>query len=165
MNSPNIETHVAVLADGLDLKQLEREDAGLVGREDIEAPSLWQKGVKVTNNITGKRAVVFRLDRHCNQFRAYYPDEERIAPRTEWESMAFWTPETTVSPIELARREKQAEWDATVAGLSEDDQQFARSMADDPDPEKAIKKLHALATKGFISLTAAKVVSSEKAKK
>lgn len=164
MNAPTIATHVPVLADGLDLEALARDDEGLVGREDIEPPSLWQKGVRVTHNITGKRAVVFRIDRHCNQFRAYYPDEERIAPRTEWESMAFWTPETTVSPVELARREKQAEWDAAVAALSPDDQEFAHSMAEDVDPEKAIKKLNALAAKGFISMTAAKV-AAEKAKK
>jgi hypothetical protein len=152
--APTIETHVPVTApmpeEGTELA---------VGRADIPPPSLWQHSVKVTHKVTGRQAIVARVDWGTNMFRAFFPNEGpmvdgkptgRFAERTEWEHCRDWVVDVTFSPKEMARqaaREKLAE---EIGKLDADSLANVTVLCDDPDPAKALAKLEAMRRMGII---------------
>lgn len=144
--NPNLDTHVA------ELGVLPPEDHGqLVGRADLPTPSLWQDRVKVKHKQTGREALIFRVDHSTCMFRAFYPDENRLSNRTEWEHFHNWELQLTFSPAELARQaaavlleEEIAKMDARSIGL-------ARVLCDDEDPNKALAKFQLLVQSGMLT--------------
>lgn len=144
--NPNIETHVAETAD------LPGEDYGnLVGREDLPVPSLWQPKVKVTHKRTGRKAVIFRIDHGMQMFRAFYPDEDRLATRTEWEQCKDWDVDVTFSPAELERQAAMAKLEEEINKLDARSIGLARVLCDDADPNKALAKMNLLVQSGMLT--------------
>lgn len=144
--NPSLETHVAETAE------LPGEDHGqLVGRADLPTPSLLQARVKVKHRVTKQEAVIFRVDHGMNMLRLYYPAEDRLANRTEWEQARNWEPELTFSPAELERQAAAAKLEAEIASLDARSIGLARVLCDDPDPNKALAKLGLLVQSGMLT--------------
>lgn len=155
-STPTIATHVPMTAD------IPKEDVGLmVGRPDAYTPSLWQHSVKVKHKVTGKPAVVVRVDWGTNMFRAFYPHEPnnagdlgRFAERTEWEHCRDWDVETTYSPAELERQAARVALEAKIGLLDAKQIALAKVLCDDEDANKALSKLEMLIQSGLIQMPA-----------
>lgn len=168
-HQPTIETHVPITT------QLPTEGTDLaVGRPDIPPPSLWQQSVKVVHKLTGRSAVVARVDWSMNMFRAYYPDQGdldpitkmpkgRFAERTEWEHCRDWDVAVTFSPKELERQAARQRLDEEISQLDATSMAAVMVLCDDPDPAKALGKLEALRRLGVVKASpeAAKTVMTE----
>lgn len=152
--APTVETHVPITAEMPD------ESTELaVGRPDLRTPSLWQHSVKVTHKVTGREAVVARVDYGTNMFRAFYPNEGpvidgkpsgRFAERTEWENCRDWRVDVTFSPRELERQQARVQLEQEIAKLDANSLAAVTVLCDDPDPAKALAKLEALRRMGII---------------
>lgn len=143
--TPSLATHVA------EVGEIPGDDHGnLVGRADLPVPSLWQARVKVRHRSTKRQAVIFRINHDMNQMRLFYPDEDRLSTRTEWENCKDWEPELTFSPAELERQAAQAKLEADIAKLDASSIGLARVLCDDPDPNKALAKLGLLVQSGLL---------------
>lgn len=161
---PSIDTHIPKTAS------LPAEPAHLSdGRPDLPTPSLWQNSVRCTHKVTGKPAIVVRVDYGTNMFRAFFPEEGdidpdtqerkgRFAERTEWEHCANWDVEVTYSPKELERQAARAQLEMEISKLDATGLAAVTVLCDDPDPTKALAKLEALRALGVVK------VSSEAAK-
>jgi len=158
--TPTIETHIPLT------EEIPPEPTELaVGRPDIPPPSLWQHSVKVVHKVTGKTAIVQRVDWAMNMFRAYYPDEGRFAERTEWEHCRNWDVAVTFSPKELERQRARAQLDEEIAKLDPKGFAAVTVLCDDPDPARALAKLEALRQLGVVKASpeaAAHVVAEVK---
>lgn len=154
--APNIDTHVPLK---IELPQ-ETNDL-LVGRPDLPTPSLWQQSVVCKHKVTGRVAIVARVDWGTNMFRAYYPDEGEIDPdtgkpagryseRTDWQQCAEWQVEVTFSPRELERQQAREMWQLEIATLDPKSLAAVSVLCDDTDPMKALAKLEALRAMGVI---------------
>ncbi len=168
---PNIETHIARTFD-----EMPKEDVEIVERPDLPVPSLWQKAVSVKRKADGKLAVVAKIDHAMMMFRAFFPNEGDVDPdtgkpkgkfssRTEWEQCAQWDVEVTYSPKELARQAAQAQLDVEIAKLDKTSMGRVMVLCDDPDPAKALAKLHVLLEMGALKVSpeaAQAVVESRK---
>jgi len=153
--APHVSTHIAEVAE---LPQ-EPEDH-VEDRPDEPTPSLWQKSVKVTHKVSGRDAIVVRVDWYTNMFRAFYPDERndkgelgRFATRREWEHCHDWHVKTTYSPSELARQAAVALLEQELAKLDAKDLALVQVLCDDPDPNKNYAKMMALRAAGLIKAT------------
>lgn len=157
--APSLATHVPVKVD------LPDEDTELsVGRDDLPTPSLWQRSVEAKHKITGRRAVVARVDWATNMFRAFYPDEGdpgpdgkptgRFAERTEWEHCRDWDVAVTWSPQELERQAAQRKLQGEIATLDPKSLAAVSVLCDDTDPVKALAKLEALRQLGVVKTSA-----------
>lgn len=163
--APSISTHVPLT------HELPQEDLGaLVGRKDIPPPSLWQNSVKIRHKVTGKSAVVVRVDWGMNMFRAFYPDEAnaeggmgRFSERTEWEHCRDWDVEVTFSPAEIERQAARKLLEDKIASLDAKQLAMARVLCDDEDPAKGLGKLELLIQSGLIKLPAGDQEVSEAA--
>lgn len=157
--NPSLDTHVA------ELGELPGEDHGqLVGRADLPVPSLWQERVKLRHKRDGRTATVFRVDHATCMFRAYYPDEDRLSHRTEWEHFKDWDVLVTFSKAELERQAAQRLLEEEIAKMDGRSIGLARVLCDDPDPNKALAKLHLLVQSGMLtpmSVEAADAIVSE----
>ena len=147
--NPTIATHIPVT------EEIPEEAAELaVGRPDAPTPSLWQRAVRVKRKVDGKTAVVQRVDWYTNMFRAFYPDEGeigengkpagRFSERTEWEHCANWDVEVTFSPSELERQAAARALQDEMSKLNAAEIGLVSVLCDDPDPAKALAKLHAM---------------------
>ncbi len=166
---PTIDTHVPQKAE------LPKESADLaVGRPDAPTPSLWQEAVQVTHKITKKVAVVARVDRPCNIFRAFYPNEGELDPntgnpvgrfseRTEWEACKDWDVSVTFSPRELERQKARTMLEDEMAKLDPSESAAVMVLVDGDDPVKGLAKLEALRRLGVVkgSTEAVKAVMAE----
>lgn len=150
---PSIETHIP-----LTVAELPNEPAELAAdRPDAPTPSLWQRSVKVKHKVTGKPAIVHKVDHGTMMFRAYYPDElnkdggiGRFAERTEWEHCRDWDVEVTFSPRELERQAARAQLEAEISRLDAKELALVSVLCDDPDATKALAKLEAMRSAGLI---------------
>lgn len=149
-HAPTIETHVPVVAELPD----ETNDLMMDMRQDIPPPNLWQKSVKAKHKLSGRSVVVARVDWATMMFRAYYPDEDRFATRTEWEHCRDWDVEVTFSPKELERQAAKVKLDAEIAQLDAKSLAHVMILCEDPDPAKALAKLEALRAMGVIKASA-----------
>lgn len=153
---PSIETHIPKT------EAVPDEPAELaVGRPDAPTPSLWQRSVKVRHKVTGRPALVHKVDWAMNMFRAFFPEEGdvdpetgkplgRFAERTEWEHCANWDVEVTFSPAEIERQAARARLSEAIAKLEGKSLALATVLCDDPDPAKALGKLELLISTGVI---------------
>lgn len=157
--APTIETHVPVKVGADEIPEEGNELA--VGRPDLPTPSLWQRAVRATHKVTGRRAIVHRVDWATNMFRAFYPDEGdpdpatgrpkgRYSERTEWEHCRDWQVEVTFSPRELERQKARAQLEVELSTLDAADLAAVSVLCDDADPAKALAKLEALRRLGVI---------------
>ncbi len=149
---PNIQTHIPVVSE------LPEEEAELaVGRPDLPVPSLWQQAVKVKHKVTGQEAVVARMDHNMNMFRAFYPAENRFAPRTEWQHCRDWQVDVTFSPKELERQAAAAEFRRQTEAMDPTELAAVMVLVDADDPAKALAKLEALRRLGVVKAAPAVV--------
>lgn len=143
--NPNHDTHVpikvAVPAD---------DDWSGAGRPVLPTPSLWQEGVKVVNKITGREAVVRKVDHYTNQFRAYYPDTGENDGRSSWQHCKDWTVAVTLSPAEQEKQLAREALQAEIAKLDPEELAAVSVLVDDPDARKALAKLEAMRKLGII---------------
>lgn len=157
--NPNLDTHVA------ELGELPENDHGqLVGRPDLPVPSLWQERVKLKHKRNGTIATIFRVDHSTCMFRPYFPDEKRLATRTEWENFKDWEIQVTYSPTELARQAAAQVLEDEIAKLDARSIGLARVLCDDPDPSKALAKMQLLVQSGMLtpmSVAAAEAVIAD----
>lgn len=156
--APSIATHIPVTVDMPD------EDATLaVGRPDLPTPSLWQRSVQVAHKITGKSAIVQRVDYATNMFRAFYPDEGeldpetgapkgRFAERTEWEHCRDWNVAVTFSPKELERQAAFKKLRDEMDRLDKTTLALMSVLCEDADPVRALAKLEALRHIGAVKV-------------
>lgn len=142
---PNAQTHIAEVTT-IPLGDGEWTE----GRAPLEAPTLWKSGVKVIHKLTGREAVIFRMDLGTMQFRAYYPDENRLDARTEWQHAINWNVKVTLHPDELARRKAREELDQAIASLDADELAAVEALVDGDDPTKGLAKIQALRKLGVI---------------
>lgn len=148
---PSINTHVPLTAE------LPPEGQGqLVGRADIPPPHLWQGKVKVKHRVTGKPAIVVRIDYAMMMFRAYYPTDNggagRFSERTEWEHCRDWEVEVTFSAAELERQAAAKLLEDQISKLDAKQIALARVLCDDADPNKALAKLRLLIQGGLVKM-------------
>lgn len=151
---PSIDTHIPVVG------QMPEEPKDQVsGRPDLPTPSLWQKQVKLTHRVTGKPAIVVRIDHAMMMFRAYYPTDTnadgglgRFAERTEWEHCRDWEVETTFSPAELERQAARKLLEEQISLLDPTQVALAKVLCDDADPNKALAKLRMLIQAGLVKV-------------
>lgn len=153
---PSIETHIPKT------EAVPNEPNELaVGRPDAPTPSLWQRSVKVKHKVTGRPALVHKVDWSMNMFRAFFPEEGEIDPetgrpvgkfseRTEWEHCANWDVEVTFSPAELERQAAKTRLSEEIAKLEGRSLALATMLCDDPDPAKALGKLELMISAGLI---------------
>lgn len=160
-NVPNIDTHIPITSTLPDESQ-----ESLVGRPDLPVPSLWQVAVQVKHKVTGQEAVVARMDHNMNMFRAYYPAEQRFAPRTEWQHCRDWQVSVTLSPKELERQAASAEFRRQTEAMDPSELAAVMVLVDADDPAKALAKLEALRKMGVVksspAVVAAAVTESKK---
>src|SRR5690606_21902389 len=109
-----------------------------------------QQSVRVRHKVTGRVAVVARIDHGMNMFRPYYPDTKTFAPRTHWEHCREWDVEVTFSPKELERRAATEQLEQELAELDADAMAAFVALVDEDDPAKALGKLEALRRLGVI---------------
>jgi hypothetical protein len=171
MNQPSIQTHIPMIASTLPEEPKELAE----GRPDFPTPSLWQERVQVVHKRTNRRAVVVRIDRGTNQFRAFYPDEGEVgadgkpvgvySTRTDWQNFADWDVQVTFSPKELERQAALAKLENELDAINKvDPEAFAwiQVLIDDGDPKKALAKLEAMRRGGFIKEAAHAALSETK---
>lgn len=152
--NPSLATHIPLTGE------LPDENLGaLTGRADLPTPNLWQGKVKVRHKVTGKPAIVVRVDYAMMMFRAYFPDEVgangemgRFSERTEWYQCRDWDVEVTFSPAELERQTAKKLLDDQIAMLDATQIALARVLCDDPDPNKALAKLRMLIQAGLVKI-------------
>ncbi len=169
---PTIDTHVPMKTE------LPKEGTDLaVGRPDAPTPSLWQEAVQVTHKVTKKVAVVARVDRATNIFRAFYPNEGDLDPdtgnpkgrfseRTEWEACKDWDVSVTFSPRELERQKARTMLEDEMAKLDVSEAAAVMVLVDGDDPVKGLAKLEALRRLGVVkgSTAAVQAVMTESKK-
>lgn len=150
--NPSISTHIPLTTEIPN-----EENILAVGRPDAPTPSLWQRSVKVRHKVTGKPAIVHRVDWGMNMFRAYYPDQTnaegevgRFAERTEWEHCRDWDVEVTYSPKELERQAARQLLAERTAKLDAKSMALVAVLCDAEDPQKNLAKLEALIASGLV---------------
>lgn len=143
--NPNAQTHVPVTVD------VPAESAWTgEGRQYMEPPTLWKAGVKVVHKLTGREAVIYRMDLGTMQFRPFYLDTQSHAGRTEWESSRDWNVSVTLHPDEMAKRDVRKKLDAEISALDPDELEAMHALVDGDDPAKGLAKLNALRKLGVI---------------
>lgn len=163
--APTIDTHVPIIVEMPTEPNESTND-----RPDLPVPSLWQKSVQARHKVSGKVAIVVRVDWSMNMFRGFYPDEGdldedkkpkgRFATRTEWEHCRDWEVSVTYSPKELARQEARAQLEAEIRKLDAKGLAAVRVLCDDDDPAKALAKLEALRQLGVVKVSAEAAVEA-----
>jgi len=136
--TPTVATHRPVMA------QLPADEEVVHERAPIPPPTLWRPGVKVTHKATQREGVVRVVDLYTLQFRLVGES------RTTWQAMKDW--DVLVEPTE-EERERQSAGDQLREELSKlDAEQLAlvEVLVDDPDPRRALAKLHAMRKMGVV---------------
>lgn len=142
---PNTQTHIAEVAT-IPIADGEWSE----GRPPMEAPTLWKSGVKVVHKLTGREAVIFRMDLGTMQFRGYYPDENRLDARTEWQHARDWNVKVTLHPDDLKRRAAAEVLEKAISSLDPKEVGWATVLLDGDDPIKGLAKLNAMRESGII---------------
>jgi len=168
--APHVATHVAETAE-LPQEPLDQ----IEDRPDEPTPSLWQRSVKVQHKVSGREAVVVRVDYYTNMFRAFYPDERdkdgalgRYGTRREWEHCHDWHVRSTFSPAELGRQAALAKLERELEEMAQTDPKglaLVQVLCDDPDPNKNFAKIQALRAAGLIKASAEVASAAVEAKK